>query len=194
MKISNITTNNQLLSELKQNESNYVLIYKAGSDLSDCAFKNISEINDIEGVKIFGVNVAEIKDIHKNYNVTSAPTLLEFKFDKQIKDTKGCNTSNYFKSVFQNSLFVTNTNNNDKPQKRVTVYSTPTCSWCNRIKQYFKENNIKFKDIDVSKDQKAAQEMVKRSGQQGVPQTDINGQIVIGFDKQKINKLLDIKA
>lgn len=194
MKITNIKTNNQLISELKKNENNYVLIYKAGSNVSDCAFKNILEVDNIKGVNIFGIDVTEIKDIHKNYDVTTAPTLLEFKFDKQIKDTKGCNTSNYYKSVFQNSLFVTNNDSNEKPQKKVTVYSTPTCSWCNRLKQYFKDNNIKFTDIDVSKDQRAAQEMVKKSGQQGVPQTDINGQIVIGFDKQKINKLLDIKA
>lgn len=194
MKITNIKTNNQLISELKQNENNYVLFYKAGSNVSDCAFKSILDVENIEKVNVLGINVVEVRDIHKHYNVTSAPTLLEFKFDKQIKDIKGCNTSNYYKSVFQNSLFVINNANDEKPQKRVTVYSTPTCSWCNRLKQYFKDNNIRFTDIDVSKDQKAAQEMVKRSGQQGVPQTDINGQIVIGFDKQKINKLLDIKS
>lgn len=195
MEIKNITSNNQLIDELKQNETNYVLIYKAGSELSECAYKSIADVENINGVKIFGVNVAEIKDIHKNYKVNSAPTLLEFKFNNLVKDTKGCNTSNYFKSVFQNSLFVSTTaDGDDKPQKRVTVYSTPTCSWCTRLKKYFDEHKIKYRDIDVSKDQKAAEDMVRRSGQQGVPQTDINGQMIIGFDKAKINQLLGIKG
>jgi len=193
MEIINITSNKQLVSELEQNENNYVLIYKSGSEASDCAYKSISEVENINGVKTFGVNVAQIKDIHKIYNVTTAPTLLEFKTTKQIREIKGCNTSNYFKSVFQKSLFMSNSSATDKPQKRVTVYSTPSCSWCNRIKQYFKDKGVKFKDVDVSKDQKAAEAMVKKSGQQGVPQTDINGQIVIGFDKAKINNLLGIK-
>jgi glutaredoxin-like YruB-family protein len=76
----------------------------------------------------------------------------------------------------------------------VTVYSTPSCSWCTTLKSYFKQNNIRFKDIDVSKDTRAAEEMVRKSGQQGVPQTDINGTMIVGFDKNRINQLLDIKA
>ncbi len=188
-----VKSHNELLEQLKQNKNNYVLIYKAGSEQSDCAHKNIQEVENIDGVKIFAVNVAEVRDVHKNYSVTTAPTLLQFENDKMIKTVKGCNPTQYYKSLFENSLFTTSASDEEqKPQKRVTVYSTPTCSWCNRLKQYLRENNIKFRDVDVSKDQKAAEAMVKRSGQQGVPQTDINGQIVIGFDKKKIDKLLGI--
>ncbi|MEZ4999996.1 MAG: glutaredoxin domain-containing protein [Bacteroidales bacterium] len=78
------------------------------------------------------------------------------------------------------------------PQKRVTVYSTPTCSWCNTLKTYLKDNHIIFRDIDVSTDQKAAAEMVRRSGQQGVPQTDINGTMIVGFDRARIDRMLEI--
>ena len=75
----------------------------------------------------------------------------------------------------------------------VKVYSTPTCAYCFTLKEYLKENGIKFEDIDVSKDQKAVEEIVKKTGQMGVPVIDIDGQIVIGFDKEKINTLLNIK-
>ena len=109
-----------------------------------------------------------------------------------IKPLKGCSTSDYYKSLFENSLYVAQNKATGKPQNRVTVYSTPTCSWCTRIKQYLDSKSIKYRDIDVSKDQKAAEAMVKRSGQQGVPQTDINGKMIIGFDKAKINQLLGI--
>ena len=193
MEMIQVKSHNELLEQLKQNKNNYVLIYKAGSEQSDCAHKNIQEVENIDGVKIFAVNVAEVRDIHKNYSVTTAPTLLQFENDKMIKTIKGCNPTQYYKSLFENSLFTVSANQDEqKPQKRVTVYSTPTCSWCNRLKQYLRKNNIRFKDVDVSKDQKAAEAMVKRGGQQGVPQTDINGQIVIGFDKKKIDQLLGI--
>lgn len=79
-----------------------------------------------------------------------------------------------------------------KPQPRVIVFSTPTCSFCNMAKKYFREKGIKFNDVDVSKDPAAARDMVRRSGQQGVPVIDIGGKIVVGFDRVKINKYLEI--
>lgn len=79
-----------------------------------------------------------------------------------------------------------------KPQPRVIVFSTPTCSFCNMAKKYFREKGIKFNDVDVSKDAAAARDMVRRSGQQGVPVIDIGGKIVVGFDRVKINKHLGI--
>ena len=74
----------------------------------------------------------------------------------------------------------------------VKVYSTPACPYCFTLKAFLKEKGIDFEDIDVSKDEKALEEMVKNSGQMGVPVTDIDGKIVVGFDKEKISKLLEI--
>lgn len=76
--------------------------------------------------------------------------------------------------------------------KTVTVYSTPTCPFCIRAKQFLKDNNIQFQDIDVSTDQTKAQEMIERSGQMGVPVIDVDGTIVVGFDKDKIKEALKI--
>jgi glutaredoxin-like YruB-family protein len=76
--------------------------------------------------------------------------------------------------------------------KSVIVYSTPSCPWCIRVKQFLKENNILFLEWDVSVDKVAADEMVKKSGQMGVPVLDIDGEIIVGFDKDKIKQLLGI--
>jgi glutaredoxin-like YruB-family protein len=76
--------------------------------------------------------------------------------------------------------------------KKVIVFSTPTCSWCRKLKSYLKENKIRFTDVDVSRDAKAAQDMVKKTRRQGVPQMWINNVPVVGFDKQKIDRLLEI--
>lgn len=76
--------------------------------------------------------------------------------------------------------------------KKVTVYGTPTCPFCVRTKQYLKDNNIEFTDYNVGADEAKAQEMIKRSGQMGVPVIDIDGQIIIGFDKERINGALGL--
>ena len=78
--------------------------------------------------------------------------------------------------------------------KKVTVYSTPTCPFCVRAKQFLKENNILYTDIDVSSDQAKAQEMIDRSGQMGVPVIDVEGTIIVGFDKDKIKEALGITS
>lgn len=76
---------------------------------------------------------------------------------------------------------------------KVKVYGTETCPWCTRAKNFLEEHNIKFKDFDVSLDEKAKKEMVKKSGQMGVPVLDINNEIIIGFDVERIKKAIDIK-
>ena len=76
--------------------------------------------------------------------------------------------------------------------KSVKVYSSSTCPWCIRAKQFLKENNIEFQNLDVAGDQKAADEMMAKTGQMGVPVLDIDGEMVIGFDKEKIKQLLEI--
>jgi glutaredoxin-like YruB-family protein len=75
----------------------------------------------------------------------------------------------------------------------VKVYSTPTCPYCVTLKTYLKERDIDFKDIDVAVDEKAREEMVEKTGQLGVPVINIDGEFVVGFDKEKINQLLNIK-
>lgn len=80
-----------------------------------------------------------------------------------------------------------------KVQPRVIIFTTPTCTFCNAAKRYLRERGIKFKEVDVSRDPAAARDMVRRSGQQGVPVLDIGGKIVVGFDRPKIDKYLGLK-
>ena len=187
-----INSHNELIDALKSTKKAYCLLYKKGSELSDCAYESISN-GLIENVEVFVADVNTVRDIHHEYAITSVPTLLSFENGEFKNLTKGCNGTEYYKSLFSENIYTASTNDEEKPQKRVTVYSTPTCTYCNQIKKYFDEKGIQYRDVDVSKNQKAAEEMVKRSGQQGVPQTDINGQIVIGFDRIKINKLLNLE-
>ena len=80
-----------------------------------------------------------------------------------------------------------------KEQPQIKVYSTSACPYCVTLKAYLDEKGFKYEDINVTENKEAAQEMIDKSGQMGVPVSDIGGEIVIGFDKEKINQLLGIK-
>lgn len=75
---------------------------------------------------------------------------------------------------------------------KIKVYSTKICPYCVTLKEFLKSYNVEFEEVDVSEDIEAQKEMVEKTGQLGVPVIDIDGQIVIGFDKEKISKLLNL--
>ena len=75
---------------------------------------------------------------------------------------------------------------------KIKVYSTSHCPYCVTLKEFLKERNIEFEDIDVGQDEKMAQEMIEKTRQMGVPVIEIDGEFVVGFDKGKIVKLLNI--
>ncbi len=74
----------------------------------------------------------------------------------------------------------------------VKVYSTPTCPWCKKVKAFLKEHNVRYKDIDVGSNEEASKEMIKKSGQMGVPVVDIDGTIITGFNEEKLKEALKI--
>ena len=73
---------------------------------------------------------------------------------------------------------------------KVKVYSTPTCPYCYMAKDFLKENNIPFEDINVAEDHDAAHEMIEKSGQMGVPVVFVGNKMIIGFDKVALDKAL----
>ncbi|HEX9115617.1 MAG TPA: glutaredoxin domain-containing protein [Anaerolineae bacterium] len=77
-------------------------------------------------------------------------------------------------------------------QPRVIIFTTPTCSFCNAAKQYFRQRGVRFKDVDVSRDEAAARDVLRRTGQMGVPVIQIGSTFVVGFDRPKIDKLLSL--
>ena len=75
---------------------------------------------------------------------------------------------------------------------KVKIYTTPTCHYCKMAKEYFKAKGIEYEEYDVMTDLVKRQEMVSKTGQMGVPVIDIDGKLVIGFDRPKINEYLGL--
>lgn len=182
-----------LKSELKSNENVWLLLYKKGSEQSDCALANFAQAgkNSKKGVLCFA-DVNNVRDIHTVYQVTTVPSLIHFEKESMKNVSKGCFTPEQFNAIFEKNAYKAANGEGKKARQNVTVYTTPTCSWCTTIKRHLQENGISYREVNVAADAKAAEEMVKKSGQQGVPQTEINGQIIVGFDKIRINNLLGI--
>ena len=76
---------------------------------------------------------------------------------------------------------------------KVKIYTTPYCHYCKMAKEYFKSKGVEYEEYDVMTDLQKREEMMKKSGQLGVPVLDIDGKIVIGFDRPKINEYLGLK-
>jgi glutaredoxin-like YruB-family protein len=136
--------------------------------------------------------VIDVQDIHGNYNVSTVPALLEFEVGEFKNTYKGCHKEDFYQTLLDHIIFEAKAA--ERPQKHVTVYTTPTCPWCTTVKNFLRKNGVRYIELDVASDQNAAQSMVSKSGQQGVPQTEIDGQVVIGFDQTKLNQLLEIKV
>ncbi|MBN2747232.1 MAG: thioredoxin family protein [Bacteroidales bacterium] len=196
MEILKVFSHKELIDNIEGLEKAWLLLYKNENESSVCALENLSVAsNSSTNVKILSADVSVVRDIHTQYDIKSVPTLIQFEKGNVINIIKGCQSDDYYKNLIEENTFFKHAEGDQKEAvKRVTVYSTPTCSWCNTLKTHLRKNNIRFTDIDVSKDQSAAQAMVSKSGQQGVPQTDINGEIIVGFDKTRINKLLNIEG
>ena len=75
---------------------------------------------------------------------------------------------------------------------KVRIYTTSTCPWCIKTKEFLKANHVKYEEVNVGEDEKARNEMFEKSGQFGVPVTDANGTIIVGFDKEALKKALGI--
>lgn len=192
--IKTINSHNELIESIQDSEKSYLLLHRNGSEQSDCAYQNLKSVAaNIDDIVLLAADVTNVRDIHPNYPVNSVPALLEFEKTTFKNVIKGCHDASYLKAYFDDAIYVAKAKKEGKVLKRVTVYTTPTCTWCNTLKKYLRKNNIRFKEVDVSRDEKAARAMVEKSGQQGVPQTDINGEMIIGFDQKRIDQLLDIK-
>ncbi|MEZ5096027.1 MAG: glutaredoxin domain-containing protein [Nocardioides sp.] len=74
------------------------------------------------------------------------------------------------------------------------VFTTPTCSWCTKVKRYLRERQVPFREIDVARDAAAARDLVRRTGQMGVPVVEIDGKPIVGFDKPTIDRLLGLTS
>ncbi|MEA2015833.1 MAG: thioredoxin family protein [Actinomycetota bacterium] len=178
----------------KNKDCKIIIFYSNSSEKSKKALEKLKEIKkENPDAPIFSVNASEVRDIHPIYGINMVPAVLVLKDSKASNIIYGIHDKNYFERLlYDNHTFKISGKDAGK-HHRVIVYTSPTCSWCGAVKSYLIKNHIPFREIDISRDTKAGEELIRRSGQSSIPQTDIDGRIVVGFDKAKLDSILGIK-
>jgi glutaredoxin-like YruB-family protein len=193
MKTRSVNSYKDLESGISTKEKAFLLLYKSDAGQSDCALERLQNMNSGELSFLFTADVNRVKDIHQRLEISTAPSLVVFENGKMVNIIKGCQTEAAYGSILSGREIGGQAGGESGKSKQVTVYTTPTCSWCTTLKTYLDQKQVRYREINVAADTSAAQAMVSKSGQQGVPQTEINGQMIVGFDKTRINQLLEIK-
>jgi len=145
---------------------------------------------------VFLVDVGRVKDIHRALGVTMVPTVVAVKNGAVLQQVVGVRTIPEYEAALLGPARTASspgTGSQSRPSHRVVVYTGASCPWCTRVKAYLRQRNVPFTEIDVSRDPSAAQALVRKTGQTGVPQLDIDGHYVIGFDKARIDALLGLR-
>lgn len=193
MKTTEIRSYAELQDAIARTGKAFLFIYRKGSEQSECALGNILKAETENVLPVFTVDVSRVRDVHPRFGVDTAPSLLLLQEGKAVNIIKGCRSASFYASVIKGRFPNAPKSGQHKRARQVTVYTTPSCSWCNTLKTYLKTNGVPFREVNVAADQAAAEAMVKKSGQQGVPQTEIDGKIIVGFDREKIDQQLNIQ-
>ena len=179
----------------KENEALLIIIFYA--DSSEKSKKALDELKMVKDenpkATIFRVNASKVKDIHPIYEINTVPAVLVLKKDKVSNIIYGIQDRQYYETLLYDTPTFISTEKKEMEHHRVVVYTSSTCSWCGAVKSYLMKNRIVFREVDISRDERAGQDLVRRSGQMGIPQTDIDGRIVVGFDKPKLDAILGIR-
>ncbi len=173
----------------------FILFFFA--NFSSSAKRALTEIEifskENKKIPVYIIDVEKVKGLHKQFGVENIPTAISIVKGEIIQKIEGVESSQFYTRIFSAASPSGHKKTGNIVSHRVIVYTTPTCPACRSVKTYLRMKNINFREIDVSRDSNAAEMLLKRSGQMAVPQIDIDGKLIVGFDSTKINRLLSIQ-
>lgn len=183
--LEKVTKNNDLIYP--------VIFYSRNSEKSKQVLNIFKELeSENKSIEVLTVDVSEVKDVHRRFNIDSIPAVAIIEKGKIQNVIYGLHDKEFFIQAFEEKE-IKPTKKTEKKSKRIVVYTTDGCPWCVRAKEYLKSLALPFKEVNLSKNPGEIDKLVKRTGQMGTPQIDINGKFVIGFNKPEIDRLLGVK-
>ena len=166
---------------------------------SDAAQRALGELkqfaHEYKDVPVFVVDVQKMKDAHKQFDVARVPTVLAIEKGKVSRSVEGVQSARFYSLYFAGAAPGRAAGAGGKPRvQHVIVYSGPGCPACGQLKNYLRRHGVSYREVDISRDPRAAEKIARRSGMMAVPQTDIGGRLVVGFDQAKLDRLLGIQS
>jgi glutaredoxin 3 len=194
MALHNITQTEELQSVLQDPDKMVVLgFFGEFSEASREAHPEFESFSKKHAeLESYQIDVQQVKGVHKAFQVDHVPTVLLLKGNNIMQRIVGAQTADYYELALFRQGHAPKRDGDGESSHSVTVYVGPGCVWCTRVKSYLRKRGIIFNEIDVSRDTAAADRMTNRSGQMGVPQLDIDGTMIVGFDQNQIDSLLGL--
>jgi glutaredoxin-like YruB-family protein len=175
----------------KHKELLIVLFYANFSAASKRALAELEQFSkEDEHVPVYVIDVERVKGAHKHFGVEGVPTVLALRKGKVTQRIEGVESAGFYARTFSGAHPSRYKTGKGTVSHRVIVYSGPGCPACGTAKAYLRRRGINFREVDIARDQHAAQSLVRRSGQMAVPQIDIDGHLIVGFDRAKIDRIL----
>ncbi|HEY3447622.1 MAG TPA: glutaredoxin domain-containing protein [Myxococcales bacterium] len=194
MSLVRIHDSQSLLAAVNTGHDEAIVGFFAGS--SEVALQAQPEFErfcaEHEDLASYLVDLEKNRDLASGLGVDVVPAVLKLDGTRVLQKIVGPQTSAFYAQALAGGASRQTAEKAARPAHRVLVYATSSCPWCVKVKTYLKQHGVAFEEINVSRDPGAAQRMVARSGQQGVPQLDIDGHVVVGFDKRRIDALLGL--
>lgn len=185
--------NQEILEQIQEKHKDFFMMMFY-ADFSSAAKQAMSELEkfskESKEVPVYAVDVQKVKGIHKQFGVENVPTVIAVKAGKVLWRIEGVESAELYHRILTETDALPARKGEKTVSHRITVYSGAGCPACGAAKSYLRRQGVRFREIDISRDQHEAERLVQRSGQMAVPQIDIDGHLIVGFDQNKIDKLL----
>jgi len=186
-----VKDHNHIVQVQEKHKEFLILMFYA--DFSSNAKRALAELENFskenKEIPVYIVDIGKIKSAHKQFEVKNVPTVLALRKGKVVQRIEGVESARFYARIFC-GIALPHKSSKKGIFHRVVVYSGPGCPACGIAKAYLRKRGISFRTVDIAQDQRAAERLARRSGQMVVPQIDIDGYLVVGFDQAKIDRLL----
>ena len=188
----------QHLEQVLQKHRDVIVLAFYGR-FSESAIRALTELKEFarlnDEIPIYMVDVEKVKGAHKQFDVKNVPTVLLVEKGTVRKFIEGVQSARFYELALLSAAPVRRgSDRGAKKRRSVVVYSGPGCPACGQVKTYLRRHGVGFREVNVANDRQAAEKLVRRSGQMAVPQIDINGRLVVGFNQAQLDRLLGIQA
>ena len=169
-----------------------VLVFYGGFSLA--AKRALAELEEFskenQKIPLYILDVEKVKGVHKQFGVEKVPTVIALEKGKVTRCIDGVQSAQFYARILSGAEPSRHKKDGKGISHSVVVYSGPGCPACGSVKSYLRRRGVFFREVNVAQDQRAAEKLVRRSGQMAVPQIDIDGHLVVGFDQAKLERLL----
>ncbi len=184
------------LEELLERHEDFLVLFFYGG-FSEAAQRARDELRqfiaDNPDIPLYGLDVTRVKGVHRQYDVENVPTVIALENGEATRSVEGVQSARFYEVAFAGGPSTRPGGEGSKQRHRVVVYSGPGCPACGQAKTYLRRHRISFREVDIARDQRAARRLKRRSGRMAVPQIDVDGELVVGFNQSKLDRLLGIE-